>query len=82
MKLKGTKCIEILKSEYDDIKFIDTISSCIADAEDNVVDYLIRDRKIDIKLPNFIIRKIAYNLYMAVTNDYKYMKVVNDEETQ
>lgn len=75
MTFKKTKCISISKSEYEDIQFIDAISSCSADAIDNVKEYLIRDRRVDLKLDDFTLREIAYNLYMAVINNYKYMKV-------
>ncbi len=75
MTFKKNKCISISKSEYEDIQFIDTISSCQADALDNVKDYLIKDRKIDLKLDDFTICEMAYNLYMAVINNYKYMEV-------
>lgn len=75
MTFKKNKCINISKSEYEDIQFIDAISSCSADAIDNVKAYLIKDRKVDLKLDDFTLREIAYNLYMAVINNYKYMKV-------
>ena len=77
MKFKGTKCVEIKKSEYDDIKFIDTISHCQAEAVDYVMDYLIKDKKVDANLNAYVLRDLAYNLFMAVMNDYKYMKVVD-----
>lgn len=75
MVFKKTKCVSITKSEYDDIKFIDTISTCSKDAIEKVRDYLIRDGKINLKLDDLIKTELAYNLYMAVMNDYKYMKV-------
>ncbi len=75
MKFKKLKCVSISQSEYDDIKFIDTISSCSKEAVENVKDYLIKDRKIDLKLDDFILCELAYNLYMAVVNNYKYLKV-------
>lgn len=75
MKFRKTKCVSISKSEYDDIRFIDTISSCSRDAIEKVKDYLIRDGKIDLKLDEFVKIEIAYNLYNAVINDYKYLKV-------
>ena len=75
MKFKKLKCVSISQSEYDDIKFIDTISSCSKEAVENVKDYLIKDRKVDLKLDDFILCELAYNLYMAVVNNYKYLKV-------
>lgn len=72
---KRLKCKSITKSEYDDIRFIDTISSCSREAVENVKEYLIRDNKVDLKLDDFVITELAYNLYMAVINNYKYMKV-------
>ena len=75
MKFKRLKCVSISQSEYDDIKFIDTISSCSKEAVENVKSYLIRDRKVDLKLDDFILCELAYNLYMAVVNNYKYLKV-------
>lgn len=77
MKFKGTRCIEITKTEYDDIMFINSISTCTADAEDKVTEYLIRDKKINTELPNYIIRQAAYKLYQAVINNYNYLKVVD-----
>ncbi len=77
MKFKNNKCIEITKSEYDDIMFINDISSCSRVAIDNVKEYLIRDNKINRKLDSFELELIAYNLYMATINNYKYMKVVD-----
>ncbi len=77
MKFKNLKCIEIKQSEYDDIKMINTISSCQAVAVDNVIEYLIRDGKVAPELPRYIIKDMAYNLYMAVINNYKYLKVVD-----
>ena len=75
LTFKKNKCISISKSEYEDIQFIDTISSCQAEALSNVKDYLIKDGKVNLKLDNFTLCEIAYNLYMAVTNNYKYMRV-------
>ena len=75
MEFKKLKCISISKSEYDDIRFINNISSCTKEAVENVKEYLIRDRKVDLKLPDFILSELAYNLYMAVMNDYNYLKV-------
>jgi len=75
LKFKRLKCVSISQSEYDDIKFIDTISSCSKEAVENVKSYLIRDRKVDLKLDDFILCELAYNLYMAVVNNYKYLKV-------
>lgn len=75
MKFKRLKCVSISQSEYDDIKFIDTISSCSKEAVENVKSYLIRDRKVDLKLDDFILCELAYNLYMAVVNNYKYLRV-------
>lgn len=77
MKFKGTKCIEITKSEYDDIKFIEKLSSCQADVVDKVIDYLIKGNKVNQTLPRYVLKDIAYNVYMAIDNDYKYMKVVD-----
>ena len=75
MKFKRLKCVSISQSEYDDIKFIDTISSCSKEAIENVKSYLIRDRKVDLKLDDFILCELAYNLYMAVVNNYKYLRI-------
>jgi len=75
MEFKKLKCIKISKSEYDDIKFINSISSCSKEAIDNVKEYLIRDGKVDLKLNDFVLSELAYNLYNAVINDYKYLKV-------
>lgn len=72
---KKNKCVSITKSEYDDIRFINNISSCSKEAVENVLEYLVRDNKVNQKLDRFILLEIAYNLYMAVMNDYKYMKV-------
>lgn len=77
MLFKKLKCVEITKSEYNDIKFINTISHCQAEAVDYVADYLVKDRKVDANLNAYVLRDLAYNLYMAVMNDYKYMKVVD-----
>lgn len=77
MKFKGTKCVEITKSEYDDIRFIQSIASCQADAIDKVIDYLTKDNKVNTTLPRYVLKDIAYNVYMAVDNDYKYMKIVD-----
>ena len=76
MKFKKLKCIEITKSEYDDILFIKSISTCQADAEDKIIEYLVKDKKVVDTLPNFILKEMAYNVYMAVIYNYKYLKVV------
>lgn len=76
MKFKGTKCIEITKSEYDDIRFIDTISTCQANAIDNVIDYLNRNKPFQ-DMPRHMVKEFAYNIYMAVINNYRYMKIVD-----
>ena len=62
---KDNKCIEITKSEYDDIKFIISISTCFKNSVEKTMEYLKTNNK-----------DKAYNLVMAVENDYKYMKIV------
>ena len=62
---KDNKCIEITKSEYDDIKFIISISTCFVNSVEKTMEYLKTNNK-----------DKAYNLVMAVENDYKYMKIV------
>lgn len=77
MVFKKLKCVEITRSEYDDIKFIQSISSCQADAIDKIIDYLIKDNKVNSNLPRYVVKDIAYNLYMTIDNDYKYMKIID-----
>lgn len=62
------KCISIKKSEYEDIKFIWTISSCNIDFEEKVQSYLLQK-----KIP--ATRKVAFELGQAVLNDYKYLNI-------
>lgn len=75
MIFKNGRCVKISKADYEDVKFIISISSCNKAACDNVRDYLIKDRKVDKGMPLFIIENLAFNLVMAVSNNYKYMKV-------
>ena len=83
MKFVKTKCIEITKSEYDDIKFIWEISTCFKDACDNVIEYLIKDHRIDIKETSYSkLRDMAHNLVMAVLNDYKYLTIIYEDDKE
>lgn len=79
MLFKNLKCVQISESEYEDVSFIINVSSCPANAEDNLADYLIKDKKVDVNLHPYVLKQLAYNLYSAVMNDYKYMKVVKKE---
>ena len=76
MKFKNLKCIEITKKEFKDIKFINTIATCQAHAVELTSKYLSENNNFS-SLPNSIINTMAYNLYMAVINEYKYLKVVD-----
>lgn len=76
MRFKDLKVVEITESEIEDVKFIQSISSCQADAVDKLSDYLVRDKKVVSSLPNYIIKDMAYNLYMTVENNYKYTKII------
>lgn len=79
MLFKNLKCVQISESEYEDVKFIIGISSCPAVAEDNISNYLIKDKKVDLNLNPYVLKKLAYNLYSAVLNNYKYMKIIKKE---
>lgn len=76
MKFKGTKCIQINQKEYDDIRFIQSIANCQADAVSKIIDYLNKNKPFQ-DMPRYMVKEFAYNLYMAVDNSYKYMKIVD-----
>ena len=76
MKFRGTKCIELTKTEYDDIKFIQSIETCSKDGIDKVIDYLNESKPFQ-DMPRYIVKDYAYNLYMTVQNDYKYTKIIS-----
>lgn len=63
MKFKNNKCISISKVEYEDVQFLWSISSCLADHIEKVAEAF--------KL-NY---DKAYNLSQAVRNNYKYLKI-------
>jgi hypothetical protein len=63
MLFKNNKSISISKVEYEDVKFLWSISSCLADHIEKVA-----------KAFNLDYNK-AYNLSQAVRNNYKYMQI-------
>ena len=68
MKIVNGKLKEISAFEYDDIKAITRMMSCYKDGEDMTLEYLGLEN-------NPANRRIAWNVLMAVMNDYKYFKV-------
>ena len=75
MVFKKGKCVELTKAEYDDIQFIISISSCMRVGMENIGDYLIKDHKVSGNIDSWLLGEIEYNLYIAVSNNYKYLKV-------
>lgn len=69
MKIVNSKLKEITRDEYEDIKSISRMMTCIKDGEDMMVQYL------GLKDSNAA-RRVAYNVLMAVINDYKYFKII------
>lgn len=70
MKIVDGKLKEISRKEYDDIKYIALMKTCIKDGETIVREYL----GLEDKWPN---NEIAYNVLMAVEHDYKYFKITD-----
>lgn len=69
IKLKNGKLKEISRDEYEDIKSISRMMTCLKDGEDMMIQYL---GLVD----NAANRRIAFNVLMAVINDYKYFRIV------
>ena len=63
MEFKNNKCISISKVELEDVKFLWSISTCLADHIEKVA-----------KAFNLDYNK-AYNLTQAVRNNYKYLQI-------
>lgn len=76
MEFKKCKCVKITKKELEDVRFISESSTCVADAVDKLSEYLIID-VFKRELPKYEVRNMAFNLYQAVTNKYKYLKLEN-----
>lgn len=69
MKIEKGKLKEITPEEHGDIISISRMMTCLKDGEDMMLQYLgLEDTPAN--------RKIAYNVLMAVKENYKYFKII------